>query len=365
MRKEAVAALDLLPVDDARRAELMHWQAEGLLVQLDARQRNQEWSEAFAILDQLESLSGQVNNRLLNPEKLAQDRRTIRLQQALDLLQANNRKAALALAGEELANDAYQPPPEARSLFDSWRITTTISSQSTEIELLGEPSPERVQDAREALQQLVDQWQTSSIPDQKATVKEVQRSASSTPALRLHLSLSDVSQSNALAQLTPTDANWALLRTLLFQLDPTITRSTHTLWDQVDLSQSIDLRTAGDHWNAMAISLDQQAEQYEAQAAGTDRADTQAAVQAEIQAANYRNAAQQWRALAQKSWATITLRADTGTQSSTRSWVIDSTTPPQQLKVNAQFINPIRLLGSIITLLLALFILSGLLWWLL
>ena len=390
MQEEAVAALGALPLDDARRAELMRWQSDGLLVQFEALQRSGEWTDALTLLDELETLTTSVNSRLLNPERLASDRRAIRLQQALELLQSNNRDAALALAGEELANDTFQPPPEARSLFESWRITTTIGTQSTDIELLGQPAPDSGQAAREAVQQLIDQWRTSSIPDQTAMFAEVQVAGSTIPALRLRISLADVRQSDSLAQLTPTDANWALLRALLFQLNPTIIQSNSTIWEQVALSQPLDLRTAGDHWSAMAISLEQQSEQY-ATGAATEAAtvtapvaasaNAEAAVQAQIQAINYRNAAQVWRDLAQNSWATVTLRAsvgagfsadstvngaaNTGAQSSSRSWVADVTTPAQQLYLDAQFLNPVRLLGSIVLLLTGLFMLSGLLWWLL
>ncbi|HXF62286.1 MAG TPA: hypothetical protein VNK95_11760, partial [Caldilineaceae bacterium] len=98
---EVTAALALLPSDDAQRAELERWQVDGLRVLLNAYYAQQNWAGALAIIDQLAALPPGA----VDPAFVAEERRAILVQQALQFMQQGNREAALAVAGNQIAAD--------------------------------------------------------------------------------------------------------------------------------------------------------------------------------------------------------------------------------------------------------------------
>ena len=100
------AALPGIMADDPRRAELEGWQADGLrLLVADARRRG-DVAGALALIDRLAAGSASAANDTF----LANERKALIVQQALALLAAGDRAAALALAGDALTDPALQPP---------------------------------------------------------------------------------------------------------------------------------------------------------------------------------------------------------------------------------------------------------------
>ena len=108
MVAETAAALPGIMADDPRRAELERWQADGLrLLVADARRRG-DVAGALALIDRL--AAGPVG--ATNDTFLANERKALIVQQALTLLEAGDRVAALALAGDALTDPTLQPPDE-------------------------------------------------------------------------------------------------------------------------------------------------------------------------------------------------------------------------------------------------------------
>ncbi|MCC9077314.1 hypothetical protein FKZ61_014505 [Litorilinea aerophila] len=366
--EQAAAALEGLPADDRRRAEVMRWQTEGLYLLLsDARQRR-EWPQALQLIEEIARLSPTAAEQ----ETLAEMRRTVRVQQALDLLEQGQRDAAMALAAEELSDLQLQPPPQFQPLFARWQVTVTTGLAGTTLKLTGEPSPGREADARAALEGLLQQWSTALTQDGRAgydiNLAATPPQATTPTSLTLTITYPDTASGVPLARALPATADWALLRELLLQIRPETTRRSHLLWQQVSLRQPLDLRRAGDQWAMMATDLERQAAQFEAQAAPDvweDVARLETALQAHVQAANYRVAAQAWRDLLQESWVLVELQAGSsllGTSGQGRSWLVTATTPSQMLTFDGQMVNPGRAALSATAGFFGLFLLAGMLW---
>src|SRR5690606_26586359 len=86
-------ALAQIGPDDARHAELTQWQADGLQILLNQARSQRDWPRALQLIDRLAQLPGSP----VNPEYLAEERRTILVQQALVLMEQGNREAALGV----------------------------------------------------------------------------------------------------------------------------------------------------------------------------------------------------------------------------------------------------------------------------
>ncbi len=132
--------------------------------------------------------------------------------------------------------------------------------------------------------------------------------------------------------------------------------------------QTLDLRTVGDQWAAMAASLENEAAQLETQSTALNAADAgnaESALRMRIQAANYRHAAGEWRNLGRNSWVMTTLMAPAGLQTISRSWITTPTTPAQVLELQSEALNLGRLTGVLVGAVVGLFLLAGTLWWLL
>src|SRR5690606_21041759 len=137
----------------------------------------------------------------------------------------------------------------------------------------------------------------------RAAQAQVNRSetAAGDTAFSLRLTLPAGANGVEFAQLTPPRPDWSLLRSLLAQLGPQVTTSSKGLWQEMQVSQPIDLRAAGDPWQSIAADLERQAAGFEAsatQTTGGSTATMEASQRARLQAANYRYAAQEWRDLA-------------------------------------------------------------------
>jgi len=378
MAEEAGLALSTLPPEDGRRLELVQWQAEGLTARLNEARNRRDWRTALQILDQLAALPPEV----APPASLAETRRTIEVQQALQFLEQNNQAAALALAGSDITDVALLPPAAARTLFAGWQMTSTITLEATQLELAALALPDRSEQAQAALQELVAVWQRdetstqgytfefNATPGANLSAPGTGDASAVTDANRLHLTITlpPLTTGLALAEALPLAVDWDLLRSLLQQIDPQVQRESRWLRQQIGLMQTLDLRTVGDQWAAMAASVENEAAQLESQSTALNAADAgnaERALRMRIQAANYRHAAEEWRNLSRNSWVMTTLGAPAGLQTINRSWITTPTTPAQVLELQSEALNLGRLVGMLVGAIVGLFLLAGTLWWLL
>ncbi len=371
MAKEAEVALKILPVNgdqatNDRRRELVQWQTEGLTAQLDAARQQRAWGDALRIVDQLATLPPGISSQ----ESLTETRRSITVQQALEFLEQNNQAAAVALAGDEISDPTLLPPSEARALFAHWHITTTIALEETRIEVAALPLPDRREQARKAVQTLINLWQMSETYGQNSTfaLEDASTAGDNAEPLRLLITLPAATSVATTAQKIPPDANWSLFRALLLQIAPRVEQENSWLRQRVSLSQPLDLRQAGDQWAAMASNLEREATMFEQQSIAMNAADltkAEDALRLRIQSANYHNAGQEWRNLAHNSWVMTTLAAPANLQTTSRSWLVAATTPAQVLSLQSEALNIGRLIAGLVGALIGLFLLAGTLWWLL
>lgn len=360
------AALATLAPEDGRRTELLQWRTDALSVLFnEARQRN-DWLAARQILEQLGSTAEQNGNSKF----VAEARRRLVVQQALQLLEDGNRHAAITLAGQEIGAAELRAPAELTSLFESWQVTATISPAGTEVDWIGVPAAEQSTVAAAALQELLAAWKT------RTANQGYQFSLAPLPVLadgatqpsRLTIRLPAGASGVPLVEATPLRTDWALFRLLLTQLTAQIEQSPQLFRQELIIRLNIDLRTAADQWNTMAANLEQRAALFETQAsAGSAQsdADAEALLRARIQLANYRGAAKVWSSLARNSAITVKLTANSQTQEQSRTWLMTPTAPAQTMQLDAAIVNWGRVLAAFAVALFALFITAGVLWWLL
>ncbi|MFN8495111.1 MAG: hypothetical protein U0350_46340 [Caldilineaceae bacterium] len=366
MSKEANLALKGLAADDERRRELLQWQSDGLKAQLEDARNRHNWGEALQIVDQITALPPEVGASLA----LSETRRVLTIQQALQFLEQANQAAAVALAGKTVSDPALLPPAPLLTLFASWQVTTTLTPTAHRLEVVGLPVAERQPQAYTALQTLVNLWKGNETSARSGTFELADPPAANDAPTPLHLliTLPATTTGGALARIVPANPDWALLRVLLSQIGPRIDQSSFLLRQRMQISQPLDLRTAGDQWSALAANLEHQAAQLEAQSSALNAADAKNAENAlrlRIQAANYRNAAQAWQHLIRNSWVATTLVVPVGLQTITRSWLATTTAPAQILSLQAEALGIGQLVGTLVVVLFTLFLCAGVLWWLL
>jgi hypothetical protein len=370
MTAEADQALAALPPDDPQRTELVQWQVEGLTLQLNQARDRRDWPAAFAVVERLATLPPDAVDR----NTLAETRRSLAVQQALELLEQGDNEAAMRLAGDQVSNVELQPPPNARPLFATWQVTMTIAPAQTSLLFTVQPVPGRSEEARSALETLVRTWETADRSDQVTvqlqSLPVPNGAESGGDAFRLTLMLPVNVGTNNLARVTPPGADWALVRTLLAQLAPEVDQTTQLLRQQVRVAQPLDLRSTHEQWTGIAATLDQQAAQFEAQSPGINLASAnpvlaETALLARSKAANYRAAATAWRTLARNSLVAVQLSAGMGVPPVTRTWLATPETPLQTLELVADFVSAGHLLLLAIASFTGLFLLAGALWWLL
>ena len=364
------AALDRLPADDARRRELTQWLADGLQVLLTEAQQRQDWQNALRLADQLAALPSDVVDSIT----LAKTKRLLLVQQALQLLAEDNRAAATALGGEELRDPALLPPPSADALFSRWAVTVTVTPQQQQVEIIGQPVSERRDDAIAAFTALADLWQTVAgrgstfvvtVAEPAAGGATSGEAAVSTP-LQMALTGPATATFAEFVNLLPPRADWALLRTILEQVEPTIVQESAWLNRRWTISQSLTLAAANEQWQAMATMLERQATQFEQESAGFDTTDAtgaENALRARVQAANYRSAAQQWGRLTRDSLVAVHFTGQTGTQE--RTWLLTPASPTQQLALTIQPAAGWGAATMAAFAFIGLFLLTAFLWWLL
>ncbi len=352
------AALDRLPPEDGRRRELTQWLADGLQVLLTNAQQRQDWQGALRLAEQLAALPSDA----VDSVTLAKTKRVVLIQQALQLLEQDNRRAAVELAGDEIRDSSLLPPPSANALFHRWEVTVTVNPQQQQVEIVGEPMADRGPEAAAALTALATLWQ--AVPDRVVRAETTEADADS--RLRIVVQAPTTENFADLISAIPPQADWALLRTLLQQLPPVVQEERSWLNQRWTITQLLDLRGAGEQWQAMATTLEREATQFEQSSAtysATDAVGAENILRARIQAANYRSAAQQWHSLTRNSWIAVQLMGQGGLQA--RTWLLTAETPAQELSLIAQ---P-SALGSVTILVLlgciGLLFVTAFLWWLL
>ena len=365
MASEADQALAALPADDSQRNELLQWQVEGLTLQLNDARDHRDWPAAFATLERLAALPPSV----VNADTLAETRRALTVQQALQLLEEGDNEAAMQLAGAQVTSADLLPPASARPLFATWQVTATIAPAGVGLVFLIQPVAGREQEAQRALESLVQSWESTDRGEQ-FTFSLQPAHDQANDAFRLALTWPATVGAASLARVIPPGADWALVRTLLAQLAPDIERHTQLLYEQIRLSQPLDLRSTHEQWTGIAATLEQQASESEAQSpqlslAATDTNSAEGALVARIKAANLRAAATAWRTLARNSLVAVQLSAGVGAPPVTRIWLATPETPLQTLQLEADVVSLGRLLVLIAAGFAGLFLTAGALWWLL
>lgn len=362
------AALDRLPAADARRRELTQWLADGLQVLMTEAQQRQDWQAALRLSDQLSALPSDVVDSIT----LAKTKRLLLVQQALQLLEEDNRAATTALAGAELGDASLLPPPSADTLFSGWRITLTVTPQQQHLEIVSRPVAARLADATAAFTALGELWHT--VADRGSTLQVAmtpaagQANGDAVPGapLRMVLAAPATASFAELVTLIPPRADWALLHTLLQQLPPTIAEERAWLNRRWTITQTFDLRAAGEQWQAMATTLERQATQFEEESAAFDTTDAtgaENALRARVQAAHYRSAAHQWQKVTRDSWVAVHFTGQADMQA--RTWLLTATSPAQVLALTVQPSSVLGVVTLAALVFVGLFLLTTFLWWLL
>ncbi|MCB0110429.1 MAG: hypothetical protein KDE53_31125 [Caldilineaceae bacterium] len=381
MVNAAQQALAQLPTTSSQRQELTQWVVDGLQLALAEAQANSQWSNALALVEQLAALPSDLVDHAI----LEQTKRSITVRQALQLLEEENRPAAFALAGAELADEALLPPQELRTPFSRWTISTTVTPDAMEITV--EPLAFVRQHAmattaidglvaafkRSADSAITVEWSPAPLPTnepardgQASTVPVLEEQAR--PVGRLLIRAPSASSFASLTTAMPASAEWSFVYALLRQLQPTVERNRAWFNRRTTVRVLLDFQAVTAEWQGAATNLERQATALEEAAAARDMRDAseaEAALRGRIQAANYRAAAQQWRKLVTTSWLQLQIAVPSGIQQASRSWVITPETPASL----AELTGSTGYLSAFISILVLgmafLLLISSVLWWLL
>jgi hypothetical protein len=368
----AQQALAQLPADAERHIELTQWVADGLQALLADAQAREAWSTALATIEQLAALPPDRVNR----DILERTRRSITVRQALELLEADNRPAALALAGADLLDEQLLPPVAQRALVSRWEISTTVTPTTVEVVVQPMAAMAHQAAALAAFEQLVNQLRTAADPaitllwQPAGSATGAQADATVTAQQLGHLLIRAPIDSSfaSLTTAMPAQPEWLLFYTFLRQLQPVV--ETQTAWfnEATTLRLRLDLHAVATDWQQVAIGLEAEAAQLEAEAAGRNArvaAEAESALRTRIQAANYRTAAQEWRKLARDSWVLLRLSIPGGLQAPMRTWLITLEAPAQVAELQRTPSYFVSFIGVLMLSLILLLLVSGLLWWLL
>ncbi len=371
MVAEITQALAILPFDDARAAELRQWQVDGMQLQLNEARDRRDWPTSLAIVEELALLPADV----VDPAVVAEDRRFILIQQALDLMEQGNRVAALAIAGDQIAADTLLPPPQAASLFNGWQLTLTVSPEAMQLVALGLTHPDRHAEALGALESLVDIWENGTAGEAyELRLDDIPAEVSLQSGVRLQIDFPAAGNGARLARLLPPRTDYALLRGVLTQLAPTTERNNGVIWQRIEMRQPLNLTTVIKEWNTIAAGLDEQAAAFEAQSNTLDAGETssaEAALTARLQAVNYRTTATEWRRLARQSSLLFSFQINDPVftrfkgEPPSRAWTITASAPSQTFVFQTQVLSLSRVLVGLVLTFIVLISVAGALWGLL
>ncbi len=357
MVDEVELALRGLMVDDPRRAELEQWRIDGLRLLLTDLRRRGDIPAALALIEQLRSLAADG----VGGDFLEQERQALLVQQAVEMIERRDRTAALALAGDLIDAPTLHPPAEYRNLFTRWNVSTVISDRGVEVRADVRASKGREQEAQEALEEIVRTWRAS--PELRAMTPALRTLAETEEQQGFELTLNIPMQENGtgLARALPSTPDWTLLRNFLNQLGPQVRTHTNGVWQRIEVTQPLDLRSVGEEWRRIADELERRAEAFEQDALQTAMT-MQAALEAQLRAANYRDAAYGWRELAQNSSVMISLTPSEAASHAARTWMVAVDSPPQMLTVQVEAVSGVRVLLILLVAFGGLFAASALLW---
>jgi hypothetical protein len=374
MVAEIVEALAILPADDARTTELRQWQTDGWQLQLNHALDQRDWPAALTLVEELAKLPAGV----IDPTVIAEDRRYILIQQALDLMEQGNREAALAIAGDQISADALQPPAQSATLFSGWQLTLTVSPDAMQLIALGLTQPQRHAEALDGLKEVVKLWQNGTSGEAYSfQLEEIPTEVSLQSGVRLQITFPAEGNGFLLARLLPPRTDYALLRGLLTQLAPTIKRNTGVIWQQIEIRQPLNLSSVVNEWNSIAAGLEEEAAGFEAQSDSLHAEETsetssaEAALTAQIQAVNYRTTAAEWRRLARQSSLLVSFQINDPVftrfkgEPPARAWTVTAAAPSQTFVFQTQVLNLNRLLMGAALAFVLLIAVAGLLWGLL
>jgi len=383
MITEARKSTATLPKDDPNIPELYLWQVEGLNTLLEDLVQKEQWPQALSLLDELDALPDSIVDHRI----IADQRRDFKLQQALNLLEAEKQNAAYVLAQTQLDSQELFPPLTSQSLFTRWQVSITVKPTGTDMGMTTFPVPNRTDEAWSALQTILDNWREQEQAEANGylfdlyefNLSESGQSDSRAGNIAWHLELFMPAPMTgiSLTKTLPPEPDWALVHALLSQIGPRYEEQTERLWRKDTLRQPIDLRFVDEQWTVMARTLEEQANQFTA-IAHQSAASPEQVLRSRIQATNYYEASQVWHSLAQNSWAMITLSLSpepSGDQNRVlrlgnappeeRTWLVAPQDATQLFEIQSQGVGIGRLMGLSVLLLFGLFLLAGILWWLL
>ncbi|MFZ1752925.1 MAG: hypothetical protein WBO46_12575 [Caldilineaceae bacterium] len=346
--EDALAVLP--PTATGEQSELTGWLADGLRLQTTQARQRKDWPAALALLDRLAALPANV----VDGPALAEERRLLLLEQALQFLAQGNEKAALALAGSSLAADDLLPASERQTIFARWQFDVTIGPDDLAVSGVGVVIPGREEEARRSVEQLAVAWQTAQPTTGQATVQFDGTKAA------VHLTGISLAERLALIQATPQNVQWALLRTLLVNTDVELEQSVHLIWQRTVLRYSLDLRPVADQWAGIAASLER--DSLAAQGSGS----TEDRLRGELLAITHRQEAARWHRLVEESRVQLALNASPSAQATdSQVWSLPLTASPQPLSLSREVVSLPRLLLAIVLAMASVFLLAGILWLLL
>ena len=356
MVAEAEQALPALP-QGPTRLELQNWVAQGLQQQLRAARLQANWPQALLLTDRLARLPADV----VDQNSLEAERRTLVLHEVLQQLQEGNEEAAVALVGEAIQAGDMLPRPENRALFANWQITVTLNRDAISIDLLARPIFQRRVDSENALNNLLNLWSSSGVPDAILT--------EDANGFHIQLDRLDARKRRLLVQNTPQQADWALLRGVLLAAEQETQQETRLLWQRSTQAIEVDFRAVGDEWHNMAATLEREATAVaNAAAAGTASSRAEAAeveIRNSLRAAQHRLEATRWRQLVSDSTVQIVIGESNDTASPQRVWLLGLTDEPQRLSAHIESVNTVRLWLAIALGIVLSSLFAGVLWLLL
>ena len=354
MVAEAEKALPAMP-QGPTRLELQNWVAQGLLQQLRTARLQENWPQALLLTDRLARLPADV----VDPATLEDERRALILHEVLQQLHEGNEEAAVSLVGEEILTGETLPRPEYRALFANWQITVTLDQNDVSIKAIAHPIFQRRVDSESALNSLLNNWSVSGVTDVLLT-EEAGR-------FLIQLDQLDVRKRRLLAQNTPQQPDWALLRSAILTAEQETRKETRLLWQRTTQSIDVDFRPVGDQWYSMAASLEREAAaEADAPAPTANRAEVAALeIRQSLRAAQHRLEASRWRRLVSDSTVQVVIGDSPDATSPQRVWLLGLTDAPQRLTNQFESINTVRLWLAIALGIFLSSLFAGLLWMLL
>ncbi len=351
MVAEAEKALPAMP-QGPTRLELQNWVAQGLLQQLRTARLQENWPKALLLTERLARLPADV----VDPATLEAERRAIILHEVLQQLNEGNEEAAVSLVGEEVLTGETLPSPEYRALFANWQITVTLNQNDVSINSIAHPIFQRRVDSESALNTLLNSWSASGVTDVLLTEEA--------GGFLIQLDRLDARKRRLLAQNTPQQPDWALLRSAILAAEQETRQETRLLWQRTTQSIEVDFRSVGDQWYSMAASLEREAAAAaEAPAPAANRAEAAALeIRQSLRAAQHRLEASRWRRLVSDSTVQVVIGDSPDATSPQRVWLLGLTDAPQRLTNQFESINTVRLWLAIALGIFLSSLFAGLLW---